>query len=366
MFDTSALLSDLAHRVKTGMSTKLGHALLFGYVLPLSARHVWAEVPRKIPTEAAEFGIDADEAEAVWWAEYNPYIRFVDVDSLPEPEGLAELTARDISDVPTAKLVGLLVPVFAFSTDKDLGAFTTRLWVEPAQTATIVGAFDTAAYGAGSGVKWVVDHWEEICGRARSVRDDPRARVLALGGGLLLALNLLFNTEATVATLGRVMTTVGRAAQGTARTLGEAIATRLGMLGAIAQASSTAPTADPAVVKAARLLSSAPGPVWLERLVSMALALSESPEPRSAEELAALIEGCSAFVEVEPGRYELGRTMTSFIDAVSTPVGAPELALPTQTRGEAIQPVPIALPKPVTFVGELPGLDFRYTQEELQ
>lgn len=117
--DTSFLLPDLLWCCERRRESTFLDCLRFGLLRPFAAHHVWAEVPRKIPDKATEAGVDRSLAEAVWWNEYVPRIRFVDVAGLPVPLD-AEIRPRDASDAPTFALAGLLDPVVVLAPDRDL------------------------------------------------------------------------------------------------------------------------------------------------------------------------------------------------------------------------------------------------------
>ena len=117
-------------------------ALNSGVLRAFVAHQVWAEVPRSVRRAAVEQHLDAAVAEQIWWREYIPWIRVVEVEGLPAIQGNAVLS-RDASDVPTMQLASLLVPVVVLASDHDLqdpGIATQKYYqvVEAAESLTVV------------------------------------------------------------------------------------------------------------------------------------------------------------------------------------------------------------------------------------
>ncbi|MGH2711758.1 MAG: hypothetical protein ACRDH9_11205 [Actinomycetota bacterium] len=144
--DSSALLADLMWTSKHMRPSGFLMSVRFGTLRPFITPTVWAEVPRKIQEVAADRDVDARLAESVWWCEYVPRLRVVDVQQLPVPLQ-SEIEGRDSSDAPTFALVGLLGPVVVLAGDKDIIdlGMAAGNWMEATQAARGIAA------AAGSG-----------------------------------------------------------------------------------------------------------------------------------------------------------------------------------------------------------------------
>lgn len=95
-------------------------------------------------------GLDPQRASDIWWAEYVPYLSFVDTSGLPVPLADAILP-RDPSDAGTFALAGLLVPVVVLAMDRDIidpGLAKQSYWV----LVEHAGVITVASQGAWSGL----------------------------------------------------------------------------------------------------------------------------------------------------------------------------------------------------------------------
>ena len=145
--DTSFLLPDVVRAARDGYLTKFLSAIQFGSVRPFAGHHVWAEVPRKIPERAARMGASPAAVEAIWWDEYVPRIRFVDVHGLAVPS--PEILVRDTSDSPTVALAGLLGQVVVTAKDADLsdiGVAATD-WIATVEAGYAISVAGGGAWG---------------------------------------------------------------------------------------------------------------------------------------------------------------------------------------------------------------------------
>lgn len=143
--DTSILLPDVVRAARDRYSTKFLSAMEFGSVRAFAASHVWAEVPRKIGERAAEMGASPRVAEAIWWDEYVPRIRFVDVQGLAVPR--PDILSRDSSDAPTVALAGMLGQVVVTASDTDLRDIGVAA---PDWIAAIEAGYSISLAGAGA------------------------------------------------------------------------------------------------------------------------------------------------------------------------------------------------------------------------
>jgi hypothetical protein len=183
VLDACAFVSDVRRRVLSGYPTKLHGAANMGFMRLYCTRQVWAEVPRVLEDDADQLGIDAEEALSVWFGEYHPLVKVVDTTTLQGLASLPGLSERDASDLPTADLIGLLAPVLAFSTDKDLAGVTVSRWVASSQATAVAGLIDSATFGAVTGTAWVISNREQIITPVRKVAASPQLPRVLLGLG---------------------------------------------------------------------------------------------------------------------------------------------------------------------------------------
>ena len=148
--DTSTIIADLRYRLQQDQATSLIRAVRLGGLRLYAAHHVFAEIQRKIHEVDWGRDIDSGEAERLFWTEYQPVIRYVEIhpEELPHPDQLHILAQRDPSDVNTAILATLLAPTLSFASDRDLcdGPWSTSNWVSPAYAATAALSIDTLIY----------------------------------------------------------------------------------------------------------------------------------------------------------------------------------------------------------------------------
>jgi hypothetical protein len=140
--DASFLVSDILRSTRSREQGAFLDALRSGVLRAFMAHQVWAEVPRSVRRAAVEQHLDPTVAEQIWWREYIPWIRVVDVEGLPTLQADTVL-ARDRRDVPTMQLAGLLAPVVVLASDRDLqdpGIATQKYFqvVDAAGSLTVV------------------------------------------------------------------------------------------------------------------------------------------------------------------------------------------------------------------------------------
>jgi hypothetical protein len=165
--DASFLVSDILRATRTRQQGPFLDALKSGVVRTFVAHQVWAEVPRSVRRAAAEQHLDPTVAEQIWWREYIPLIRVVEVEGIPTVQAESVLS-RDRSDVPTMQLAGLLAPVVVLASDRDLqdpGIATQKYFqvVDAAGSLTVVAegtwvgmvAMNAAGVAAQSAVRGV-------------------------------------------------------------------------------------------------------------------------------------------------------------------------------------------------------------------
>ncbi len=117
--DSSFFISETLRSTRSLHQSTFLEAIKSGVLRPFAAQHVWAEVPRKLEVATRKVHLDTELAVRIWWQEYVPRVRFVDVGGLTTSHATA-LLGRDRSDIPTAVLARLLAPVVVLSSDPDL------------------------------------------------------------------------------------------------------------------------------------------------------------------------------------------------------------------------------------------------------
>jgi hypothetical protein len=148
--DSSFLVSDILRSTRSRQQGPFLDALKSGVLRAFIAHQVWAEVPRSVRRAAVEHGLDAYVAEQIWWHEYIPLLRIVDVGGLPALHS-DPILKRDPTDVPSMKLASLLAPVVVLASDHDLqdpGIATQKYF----QVVEAAGSFAIAAEGTRAGM----------------------------------------------------------------------------------------------------------------------------------------------------------------------------------------------------------------------
>ena len=314
VLDTSALLSDLITRVRSGRETLLLHALEFGVVRGFAAHHVWAEMPRKIADKGAKGIFDAAVAETVWWREYVPLLRFVDTATLSETEHYRALVARDHSDGPTERLRGLLAPVVVLAKDKDLIALglAANEW-KPVADAGGEVAMAGGGVVAGTSLVMVSGYgmWQFLVLLGRVIRRWPKVAVgFALAGGAAAV-----TRERWAHRTQSAVTAAGGALRRTATAVGEIITYLIETADAAFARWDAAVVGTPGntlVHHAARVLAVSPSPLTRSELAHRLAAAEAGSERRLVKALRPILEGGSAFVAVDRTRWQLGRDCVDF------------------------------------------------------
>ena len=122
--DTNVFLSDLKYFMQKKHHTGLMAAAKIGGLRLFASTSVRDEVPEKLEISLSKYGIDAREAERVWYTYYAPWIDFLDPSELPPLSSkVRDLLARDPDDFPTGQIIELLGPHLVLTRDEDLAAF---------------------------------------------------------------------------------------------------------------------------------------------------------------------------------------------------------------------------------------------------
>ena len=269
---------------------------------------------RKVADVPPRHGLDPELAAKIWWQEYVPRIRFVDVDGLPVFSA-DEILQRDPSDAPTCALAGLLAPVVVLAGDLDLrdlgiAAQSFHAVVTDAGTLTVASqgswASVTALRGVGALVGWGY----------RTVNaglQTPVGQAAALIGTLVL----LLTSDRWTAALEE------HAPQWWRRTremLTQEILPSIGelftayQLAAQGFESACFATSDTSLVqRAARALAVSANQLNRTQLARLLLPEGTEAARRSlVRDLRPVLEGLNAFSSLPGGRWELGRAGVDF------------------------------------------------------
>jgi len=310
--DTSILLPDVARATRSRYFTKFLSAVEFGSVRPFAASHVWAEVPRKIGERAADMGVSPRVAETIWWDEYVPRIRFVDVQGLAVPR--PEILSRDASDAPTVALAGLLGEVVVAASDADLldiGVAATN-WIATVEAGYSISLAGASAW-AGLFTMRVGGYSLAAVGRAavRAVRYPAGQLALA---AVILALFLtrrrwVPRTRRSVDDFGPWLESTFESVSPFVEKFMEEYRTAdAAWSGALFHIKQSGP-----LQRVAEALASSPHPLTRTQMTpSMCSDATERERRRAMAELAQLLAAYPAFVKVNSGNWQLGRSGVDF------------------------------------------------------
>jgi hypothetical protein len=339
VIDTSFLVTDLLKATRSGQQTDFLRAVRHGSLRGFAAHHVWAEMGRKCRDVPLERGLDPQRTSDIWWAEYMPYLNFVDTSGLAVPLADAIL-ARDPSDAGTFALAGLLAPVVVLAVDRDiidpgLATQSYRVLVEDAGVITV------ASQGAWSGLIATSLAVEGIRGVGRGL-----ARATAHPAAPPILLGLLL---AAIATSGYWLPALRdgapRAWQSVC-SLAEQTAPRIEEL--VQQYQSATAAWDDAAFEGisssrqqtvGRLLAAAAAPMTRGSIAdALHPTATERKRRETMAELAVLLREVPAFVSVGASHWTLGRRGVDFGGVVDGEArllspGVPKLLLEPGSRG---------------------------------
>lgn len=343
--DSSFLVADVLGAMREGRRTTFLEAVDFGALRPFAAHHVWAEMGRKVSDVPGEHGLDAQLAERIWWDEYVPRIRFVDVAGLPVPRA-DDILRRDRSDAPTVALAGLLAPVVVLAGDRDLtdlgvAAQNYRSVMRDAGVLTVVSQGSWASVAVLSGVIGLVA-W------AYGVLNRGLRHPLGQAAAVVSAVTLLLTADRwtplvekripgwwkqthTVVTqhilpvVGEVVNAYAVANQGF-----EAAAFGIG---------------DTSLIRSvAQALASSANPMTRTQLARQFLPNeSETARRRLVKRLAPILEGYNAFSSPSRHRWALGR---AGVDFGGTAAAGANVLAPGMPPALHVASRPAALPSP--------------------
>jgi hypothetical protein len=313
--DTSFLVADVLGSIRGGRRSTFLDAVEFGVLRPFAARHVWAEMGRKVADVPGRHGLDPELAANVWWELYVPRIRFVDVAELPIRSSASAILGRDPSDAPTVALAGLLAPVVVLAGDRDLtdigvAAQNYSAVIEHAGMLTVVseGSWASAAV-----LRLVVELVRYgFRGVVAMLRHPLGQMGVAAGGALALA-----TAERWVP---------GARDRGARWWRNAASAVHEDGLGLVAElvhdyqravqkfeVAAYDPGATSSVQAVARALVSSARPLTRTELAALMVpGATQAERRRLVRELLPLLTGHGAFAPCRPARWDLGRAGVDF------------------------------------------------------
>lgn len=313
--DSSFLVSDILRTTRNRQQSTFLDGIKTGVMRAFIAHQVWAEVSRSIRRAAEERRLDAGVAEQIWWREYIPRLRVVEVEGLPTIQANAVL-ARDPSDVPTMKLASLLAPVVVLASDRDLqdpGIATQKCFqvVEAAGSLTIVAegtwagmvAMQAAGAAGQSAVRGIAAVARRREGQLVLV---GLAGAAVIGGALLRRATLREDTRRLGQRLGAVIK------EGVVPFL-ESMAMVYENAIKVWEAEEYQAKGGSVQQQVARALAVSPHPLNRTQLASLIRPDGTDAERRRlVRDLASVLAAAPAFSPVSKRRWELGRAGVDF------------------------------------------------------
>jgi hypothetical protein len=121
VFDCSVLTSDIIAATRRSRPSSFVAAMRQGTIRGFITHQVWAEVPRVLEDRQRKGGaFDLAAALRIWWYTYVPLLFTVDTDRLPFTPEAEQLAKEDPSDVGMLQLHGVLGPAALITNDGDL------------------------------------------------------------------------------------------------------------------------------------------------------------------------------------------------------------------------------------------------------
>jgi len=251
-------------------------------------------------------------AEAIWWEEYVPLIRFVDVGGLAQPR--AGILHRDPTDAPTIALAGLLGQVVVSAADADIRDLGVAA---PDWLAVIVAGHDLSLAAGGA--------W----GRLVTARIGGHSLLAITRGAITAARHpagqLVIGALAAVLwlTRSRWLPRVREAWTNAGPRLESVVAAATPMVERAIETYWTADTAweaakfdgEPATLRqhAAQVLAESPYPLSRTEIARrLHPEASEHVVRKAMQEIGAAVVGCPAFVQVNARDWQLGRSGVDF------------------------------------------------------
>jgi len=311
--DTSALIDELMASTRHRQVSPLLQAMEFGLVRLFASHRVWAEVPRIVETLGRRGRLDREAAEYLWWTRYASLVRVVDTAALPVYSTADRLRDRDPSDGPTADLAGLLAPVVVFAVDLDLIDLDVAQadWRPVARAGGSLAATGGTAYGAIVGMTMAGQAIVAVLAGMRRLLGHPYGQLVAVLGGLTLiaARHRVWTASKDRAAATReAMRDLGEPLKAFAQNLYD----RLDQAYQAWDASQRGEGGDSLTHATARLLACALSPLTRTELAAHLQPESGGSPRQLVRQLGSVLNNCSAFVEIERGRWQLGRASVDF------------------------------------------------------
>ncbi|MFD8477255.1 PIN domain-containing protein [Streptomyces globisporus] len=301
VFDTSVLTSDVVSALGRGEPSSILAGMQHGTLRGFIPHYVWAEMPRVLADRKREGGaFDFRAAEDLWWREYIPLLHVVPTSGLPMTPAADKIAHEDLSDIGAAQLTGLIGPVVLLAEDRDLVRHG-------------IAAQDWRKVRAGLG---------KLGGAESKVRVNITLTLHAGGGVTQLARLAWAHPVAAAVTAAAVgigthriqgrLKPETRAAWAEA---GKALATAFGMpflehekhQAAWKEVEHGAPGAD-LLSQVARTLARSPEPLTRTAILQKLSSPPSEPHRRQMAGLGRLLHRFPAFHQVDPGRWQLGRS----------------------------------------------------------
>jgi len=303
--DTSAIVADLRYRLKHDRPTSLIQAAQFGGLRLYAAHHVYAEILRNLDEVDWGRDIDVGEVERLFWAEYQPAIRYVEIlpEDLPNPDELHVLAHRDPSDVNIAILATLLAPTLSFASDRDLcdDGWSTTNWVSPAYAASTTVSIDALIYVFSVATRHLVPRMRSWIGSHAGI-----VPLITIGTATAVTLAWLMNPVAAANTAKRLASGARQATEASVRSASRTLWLRIALTSQLQECRSHPTGAAGWLPAAARVLAVSPRPLSTETLWQ--ITRDQLPPSTTQAELHNRLSRHAIFVPTRSG-WQLGRTM---------------------------------------------------------
>lgn len=300
VFDTSVLTSDVISALGRGEPSSILAGMQHGTLRGFIPHYVWAEVPRVLADRKREGGaFDFRAAEDLWWREYIPLLQVVPTTGLPMTPAADKIAHEDLSDIGAAQLTGLIGPVVLLAEDRDLlrHGIAAQDWRKVRAglgklggAETKVRATITLTLHAGGGVAQLAR-----LARARPVAAAITAAAFGIGAQRLRR-RLEPETRAAWAEAGKTLATA----------FGMPFVEHEKHEAAWKQVEHGTPGAD-LLSQVARTLARSPEPLTRTVILQKLSSPPAEPHRRQMDGLGRLLHRFSAFHQVEPGWWQLGR-----------------------------------------------------------
>jgi hypothetical protein len=318
ILDTKAAINAACHLVNWGRPGRLERAI--GHGVPVFIpRHVLNEVGEHLETRSVEQGLDPGAVSRTWTGILGPYIRVVDLDIRDHLDLLLRpvVAEDDADDLATAALALFLAPAVVFSDDHHLvdhGFAGRDWWVDTALDVVFMAIADEQVMSLLVGFNITTNGL--TLGLGAGIRFAARQPLVAIlvAAAILAGATLLVRRYPLAPKLKEIGGAFVSSVETTFAFRQEATA-RLPLV--------TAPRwRTPALEqRCARALARATGALSVENLRTRLLHDLALPAVSDAEIRRAL-RGHPAFVEVAPGRWQLGSVIATGRPEVSRDVPA--------------------------------------------